>query len=130
MTKIKKLPDTEFEVMKVIWHSEIPIVGNTIVKKLEAETQKDWKLQTVHKLLSRLEERGFLQSEKNGKQRFFTPLISEEDYLQYETQSFVKSHYQGSLLNLVNAMYQGENLAEKELDELQEWLNERSKRDE
>lgn len=116
--------------MKVIWHSEIPIVGNTIVNKLEVKTQKDWKLQTVHKLLSRLEERGFLQSEKNGKQRFFTPLISEEDYLQYEAQSFVKSHYQGSLLNLVNAMYQGESLAEKELDELQEWLNERSKRGE
>lgn len=130
MTKIKKLPDAEFEVMKVIWHSEIPIVGNTIVNKLEVKTQKDWKLQTVHKLLSRLEERGFLQSEKNGKQRFFTPLISEEDYLQYEAQSFVKSHYQGSLLNLVNAMYQGESLAEKELDELQEWLNERSKRGE
>lgn len=130
MTKIKKLPDAEFEVMKVIWHSEIPIVGNTIVNKLEVETQKDWKLQTVHKLLSRLEKRDFLQSEKNGKQRFFTPLISEEDYLQYEAQSFVKSHYQGSLLNLVNAMYQGESMAEKELDELQEWLNERSKRDE
>ncbi|MGG5315526.1 BlaI/MecI/CopY family transcriptional regulator [Enterococcus sp. AZ072] len=130
MENIKKLPDTEFEVMKVIWHSEIPIVGNTIVEKLELDTQKVWKLQTVHKLLSRLEERGFLQSDKNGKQRFFTPLVAEEDYLQYEAQNFVKSHYQGSLLNLVNAMYQGENLAEKELDELQEWLNERGKQDE
>ncbi|MEO1771292.1 MULTISPECIES: BlaI/MecI/CopY family transcriptional regulator [Enterococcus] len=130
MGNIKKLPDAEFEVMKVIWHSEIPIVGNTIVEKLELDTQKVWKLQTVHKLLSRLEERGFLQSDKNGKQRFFTPLVAEEDYLQYEAQNFVKSHYQGSLLNLVNAMYQGENLAEKELDELQEWLNERGKRDE
>lgn len=128
MTKIKKLPDAEFEVMKVIWHSEIPIVGNTIVEKLELETQKEWKLQTVHKLLTRLEERGFLQSEKTGKQRFFTPLIAEEDYLQYETQNFVKSHYQGSLLNMVNALYQGNNLEEKDLNELQAWLDERGKR--
>ncbi|MBO1305039.1 BlaI/MecI/CopY family transcriptional regulator [Enterococcus sp. 669A] len=129
MVEIKKLPDAEFEVMKVIWHSEIPVVGNTIVEKLGLETKKEWKLQTVHKLLSRLEERGFLRSEKNGKQRFFTPLIMEEDYLQYEAQNFVKSHYEGSLLNLVNAMYQGKNLDEQDLDELQEWLDERSKRD-
>lgn len=130
MIAIKKLPDAEFEVMKVIWHSEIPIVGNTIVEKLGVETQKEWKLQTVHKLLTRLEERGFLQSEKTGKQRFFTPLIAEEDYLQYETQNFVKSHYQGSLLNMVNALYQGNNLEEKDLNELQVWLDERGKRDE
>ena len=130
MTEIKKLPDAEFEVMKVIWHSEIPIVGNAIVEKLGVDTQKEWKLQTVHKLLSRLEERGFLRSEKTGKQRFFTPLIAEEDYLQYETQNFVKSHYQGSLLNMVNALYQGKNLEEKDLDELQAWLDERGKRDE
>lgn len=130
MIRVKKLPDAEFEVMKAIWHSEIPIVGTTIVEKLGLETQKDWKLQTVHKLLSRLEERGFLQSEKNGKQRFFAPLIAEEDYLQYEAQNFVKSHYQGSLLNLVNAMYQGKSLEEKDLDELQEWLNKRSKQNE
>lgn len=130
MIRVKKLPDAEFEVMKAIWHSEIPIVGTTIVEKLGLETQKDWKLQTVHKLLSRLEERGFLQSEKNGKQRFFAPLIVEEDYLQYEAQNFVKSHYQGSLLNLVNAMYQGKSLEEKDLDELQEWLNKRSKQNE
>lgn len=127
MAEIKKLPDTEFEVMKVIWHSEIPIVGNTIVEKLGIDSQRDWKLQTVHKLLSRLEERGFLYSEKNGKQRYFTPLISEEDYLQYEAQKLIKSHHGGSLLNLLNAMYQGKPFKKKDLNELQEWLDERSK---
>lgn len=46
-----------------------------------------------------------------------------------KAQNFVQSHYEGSLLNLVNAMYQGKSLDEQGLDELQEWLAERSKRD-
>lgn len=127
---MKKLPNAEFDIMKAIWHSSTPIVGNDIVLKLNQDTTKIWSLQTVHKLLSRLEKRGFLTSEKKGKQRFFSAIIPEMEYLQFETQDFVKSYYSGSLLNLVNALYQDEDLKTEEIEELQEWLNQRRAKDE
>ena len=33
----------------------------------------------------RLVERGFLRSEKHGKERTYFPLVSKEDYLKFET---------------------------------------------
>ena len=57
---IKRLPDSEFEVMKVIWSNEPPITTLQIMEKLDSG--KDWKPQTVLTMLVRLIEKGFLIS--------------------------------------------------------------------
>jgi len=35
-------------------------------------------------------EKGFLSSEKQGKERFYSPLVEREEYLRQETGRFVK----------------------------------------
>ena len=67
MDKIKKLPDAEFEVMKVVWANEPPVTTAVIMEQIGKE--KEWKIQTIVSLMLRLAERGFLRSEKNGKER-------------------------------------------------------------
>lgn len=125
MAIIKKLPDAEFEVMRVIWQFQKPVTAGMVLAEVETEEGKHWKLQTIHTLLGRLAEKGFLQSEKEGKERYFTPLIKQEEYLQFETQSFVNQYHRGSLFSLINAMYQGRELGEDEVRELAEWINQR-----
>ena len=123
MDAIKKLPDAEFEIMKVIWNGEPHITTNHILAGLN--NNKHWKPQTVLTLLVRLIERGFVQSVKVGKERTYTPLISEQDYLQFETGNFIKRYYENSLTGLVNTLYAGKNLTEKDIAALKTWLDER-----
>jgi len=123
MEKIKKLPDAEFDIMKVVWANEPPITTNIIMEQLGRE--REWKAQTVISLMLRLVERGFLHTEKNSKERTYFPLISKEDYLKFETSNFMKQFHDNSFINFVNTLYDEEALTDKDIDELLQWAKER-----
>jgi BlaI family transcriptional regulator, penicillinase repressor len=123
MDTIKKLPDAEFDVMKVVWADEPPTTTGMIMEKLGK--MKDWKAQTIASLLQRLVERGFLRTEKTGKERTFYPLVSRDDYLRFETGNFIRQYHGSSFLSLVNTLYSGKSLTEKDMDELLRWVRER-----
>jgi Predicted transcriptional regulator len=123
LKKLKKLPDAEFDIMKVVWANEPPITTSEIMKELGHE--KQWKIQTVVSLMLRLVDRGFMHSEKNGKERTYFPLVSKEDYLKFETGSFMKQFHDNSVLNLVNALYTDEALTDEDINELVQWARER-----
>ena len=120
---IKKLPDAEFDIMKEVWKSEPPITTSGIMKHLGNE--KEWKIQTVVSLMLRLVERGFLRSEKHGKERTYFPLISGEDYLKFETGNFMRQYHGNSFLNLVTTLYDDKALTDGDIDELMRWVKDR-----
>ncbi len=123
MNTIKKLPDAEFEIMKVIWANDPPITTSIIMEQLGKA--KEWKAQTVITLMLRLVDRGFLQTEKKGKERLYFPLINKEDYLKFETGDFMERFHGNSFASLVAALYDGNRLKEDDLDELVKWLKEK-----
>jgi len=123
MKKMKKLPDAEFDVMKVVWANEPPITTNIIMQ--QHGNGEGWKAQTAISLLLRLVERGFLRTEKNGKERTYFPLIEKEAYLKFETGNFIKQFHNNSLLNLVSTMYEDEALSDEDLDELLDFAKKR-----
>ena len=125
MDKMKKLPDAEFDIMKVVWANEPPITTSEIMRLLGFE--KDWKIQTVVTLMLRLVERGFLRSEKHGKERTYYPLVNKEDYLKFETGNFIKQFHDRSFLSLVNSLYDDEALTDEDIDELVKWAKKRRK---
>ena len=120
---VKRLPDAEFEVMKVVWNSTPPVTTLEIMEKLESG--KDWKPQTVLTMLVRLIEKGFLKSERVGRERNYTPAIQEQDYMQVETGDFLKRYSGNSVGSLVKTLYDGQNLSQEDLLELQKWLAEK-----
>lgn len=121
---MKKLPDAEFEIMKAIWQSVEPVTSPMLTERLRNTLpHKDWKPQTVLTMLVRLEKKGFLRSEKNGKERSYFTLISEKEYIRIEQESFRKRFSSGSFSGLVKALYDGGQVSPEELDELKEWIN-------
>ena len=117
---IKRLPDAEFEVMRVIWRSEPPVTTAQIIKLLEPHCS--WKPQTVMTMLVRLIEKKLLSTGKEGRERNYSPLISEMEYLRAETGSFMERLRGNSVGSLVRTMYEGESLSEGDIRELKEWL--------
>ena len=123
MEDMKKLPDAEFDIMKVVWAHEPPITTSEIMKLLGND--KKWKIQTVVTLMLRLVERGFLRSEKHGKERTYFSLVSKEDYLKFETGNFMKQFHNNSFFNLVSTLYDDEAVTDADIDELLQWVKER-----
>ena len=78
MKTIERLPEAELEVMLTLWHNTPPLTVSEITKLLEPA--HSWKTATVHVLLERLGERGFVACDKSGFKHLFTPIITEEEY--------------------------------------------------
>ena len=121
---IKKLPDAEFEVMKIVWENEPPITSTTIMEQFGNE--KGWKApQTAITLLLRLVERGFLRTEKNGKEREYYPLVTKEDYLKFETENFLKTYHENSFASFVSTLYDNADISKKDIEEIVRIIKER-----
>lgn len=123
---VKKLPDAEFEIMKAIWQMEEPVTTALLTAQLRFTLpRKDWKPQTILTMLARLESKGYLRSEKTGRERAYYTLIPQEEYLKIEAESFRSRFSGGRFAGLVKALCDTDDLTESDIEELRAWLNER-----
>ena len=116
----KKLPDAEFDVMAAMWAGEPPV--NTAYLMEAVGKDKGWKAPTLISFLVRLEDRGYIVSEKKGKERYYTPVADRDKYMQAVTEDFVEHYHGGSFVHLMDTLYKEKSLSEKDIDELLEWL--------
>ena len=83
---IRRLPDAELEVMQAIWQCSSPAPRAEIEKKLFQN--HPMALTTLLTLLTRLAEKGFITIEKIGRRSYYTPCVSQEDYLAAQSKNF------------------------------------------
>lgn len=116
---LTRLPDAELEVMQTLWSLDAyPAHTGDIAARLD----RDWKAPTLLKLLSRLEDRGFVRGEKAGRANLYTPLVAREDYLKAESRSFLQRLHGGSLPSLVAALYPDAKLTQEDIAALERIL--------
>ena len=112
---IRRLPDTELEVMQAIWDCTPPVSRSDIETKIyENHPMAETTLQT---LLSRLTEKSFLAVQILKHKKYYTPLISRRDYQISQSKSFFQKVCGGSLSAFANALCEG-GLTREELAEL------------
>lgn len=117
MGTLERLPDAELEVMQALWAQKTyPAASGEL---MEALAGKRWRMPTLLKLLSRLEERGFVRLDKDGRSNLYTPLVRREDYLAVESREFLQRLHGGSLPSLVAALMDSKAISPKDLAELE-----------
>ena len=84
--RIRRLPDAEQEVMQAIWACAAPVARTDIEEILFQD--HPMAMTTLLTLLTRLSEKGFISIEKSGRRSYYTPLISQEDYLAVQSKTF------------------------------------------
>ena len=121
---VRRLPDSELEIMKVLWKTEHPMTSTEISDQLQ--NGKEWKITSVLTFLSRLAEKRFVSFEKSGRTNYYSALIKEQDYLQQESKTILEKLYGNSLTAFVSSLFEGRAVEEKDLDELRRYLDERT----
>ena len=116
----KRLPESEAEIMLTIWDLEGSVTADRILESM----QKDWGKTTLLNLLTRLVTRGFLACGKEGRINVYTPLVQKEEYLRWESDSFLRRFHAGSLKKLVASLYDGNSVTREDLEELRKFIDE------
>ena len=62
--KLRRLPDSELAVMQALWRADAPLTRPELDAAL---THREWAATTVVALLARLEGKGFIAREKQGR---------------------------------------------------------------
>lgn len=123
MKTMERLPEAELEVMLTLWHSDTPLTVGEITRML-AEAH-GWKTATVHVLLERLGERGFVSCDKSGFKHLFAPIITEAEYRRGEEKTMMKRFFGGSAKNMIASLLNADGLTDDDLEELSAMLQER-----
>lgn len=99
---IRRLPDAELEVMQALWACAAP-VARTDIEEILFKTHP-MAMTTLLTLLTRLSEKGFLTIEKNGRRSYYTPCITQDEYLASQSKNFFEKLCGGSLSVFANAL--------------------------
>ena len=126
MDKRKRLPDSELEIMMLIWEAPGPVTSAQLCQQLEGT--HSWAVTTVLNFLSRLVEKGYLAVRREGKVNHYTPLISREAYIEQEGRGPLGRLYGNAIKTLVASLYDSRAIGEEELEELRRYIDEQERR--
>ncbi len=118
---MKKLSDTEFEIMKVLWESNQSLTSNEILEKVKDKLQ--WKLASIMTVLARMVEKGYVYCDRSTRTNYYSAVISKEQYRIEESETFLEKLYDKSSVNLIASLYHGRKISQKEIEELRNYLD-------
>lgn len=107
--------EAELEILQVLWRAGEPVTAQYVA---EAVKDRNWKYSTVATMFARMVEKGAVTYEKRGRFFYYTPLITEEAYRAEQTESLISKLYNGSVKNLVAALFENRQMSDEDLEEL------------
>ena len=116
---IKKLPDTELEVMQALWACPSPATRMDVEARLT--TTHPMAPTTLLTLLSRLADKEFIEIQKEGRLTHYIPRITQEDYLAAQSRRFLDILCGGSISTFANALCHS-GISKEDLEELRQIL--------
>ena len=120
--ELPRIADSEWRVMQVLWEHS-PQTANDIVKSLSNEVK--WKPRTIKTLISRLVKKGAVNIIEEGYRYRYSAAVDESECVRSETKSFIGRVYQGAMTPALAALLEDADLSSKDIDELQEILDQK-----
>ena len=115
-----ELSHAELEVMKILWKMDRALKIQEVLNELKS---KKWKYNTVGTLLLRMEEKGAVVGEKQGRTIYYTALLNEKEYVRRQTKSFIKQLYNGSAKELAVSLFKDEEMSDSDISEIRQMFD-------
>ena len=123
MDRSQKLSETEYEIMEVLWKSQVPMSSAQLAAYFAEHYSKEWKPSTLATFLSRLTQKGLITSQREGRVPYYRPIKSKKDYARDGAQGIFDALYDGSIKIFFAALYGGAQMSEEDREILKEWLD-------
>ena len=118
----REISDAEREVLKALWTLGLSPV-RAIREQLESQG-REWAHTTVGTLLSRLEEKQFVQRDTSGFAHQFEAVVSRNDLMQRRLGDLADNYCDGSTVPLMLALVDQQRLSTEQVDRLRQMLDE------
>lgn len=118
---MKKLSDSEFEIMKVLWSRDSPMTSNEVLDGVK--DKYDWKLSGLMTFLARMVDKGYVYCDRRTRTNYYSAVVSQDQYKFQESESFLEKLYDKSATKLIAHLYKGKKISQKEIRELRDYLD-------
>ncbi len=125
MSQTPRISETEWEVMKICWIRP-PVTAQEVIEALAA--RDDWHPKTIKTLLGRLVKKRALGFKKDGRAYLYHPLVTEQDCVSAESESFLDRVFGGSLQPLLAHFVENRKLTSAEIAGLKDLLKRKEKK--
>ena len=85
--------------------------------------KQNWSPKTIQTMLIRLEKKGAITHQKEGRVYVYSPLVEKECYLAQESHSFLERFYEGALGQMVASFVEQDMLTAEEVTQLKAILD-------
>lgn len=114
------LPDSELEVMRVLWQKG-KATAREVITDLRARGSK-WTYATVNTLLQRIEAKGMATSDKSRISYVYSPKISRDQVIKRRVRHLIDKLYDGKGGELVVHVLKSSKLSKQEVAEISQLL--------
>lgn len=116
----KPLSDAELSVLKLLWD-----LGPSPVRKiLDAMSSRDWAYTTGNTILARLEDKGYVETDRSSQPHIYRPILRRDELVKYEVERLRSRICDGEGVPLVQALVRGDSLSTEDIRELRAYLDE------
>jgi BlaI family penicillinase repressor len=117
----ERISDAEHAVMEVLWQRS-PLTAADVADALA--DARDWTLQTVKTLLSRLANKGAVSYEQDGRRYLYSPILAREDYVGDESRRLVDRLFGGRAAPLIAHLAEQQKFTAEDLEEIERLIGE------
>lgn len=117
----ERISDAEHAVMEVLWQ-RAPLTAADVADALA--DARDWTLQTVKTLLSRLANKGAVSYEQDGRRYLYSPILAREDYVGDESRRLVDRLFGGRAAPLIAHLAEQQKFTAEDLEEIERLIGE------
>ena len=117
----ERISEAEHAVMEALWQRS-PQSATEVCEQVCRE--RDWSLPTVKTLLSRLVQKGAIETRPDGRRFLYSPLLERADYVGEESQRLVDRLFGGRAAPLFAHLAEAEALTPEDIAEIEALLKE------
>lgn len=118
----RHVSDSELAVLEVLWaHGRLKVAA---LRELLNRSDRDWAYNTVQTLLTRLQEKGYVACEKEGRAHVFSATVTQDMFLGGRLDELAERLCRGSRTPLMLALVKNQQLSKTDIDELRQMLDE------
>ncbi len=115
------LSECEMVTMRCVWNLGKDATAFNVINMLDEDYGLVYKETTVYTFLTKLKEKGFLDTVRNGV-TYYIPRISEKEYLKKAAKQYLDFWFHGNVAAAVKEIMEGEKLSRKDAKSIREAL--------